>query len=394
MAGGGVELTLAALKAFPRNFRVAVACSRAIGSLLEGGRQRALAARLRWAGAVEALCAALLAFTSSDILQRDACGALSAVFAGGVDPSAGAAARSAGAEARAAAALAAFPDHVGVQVSAVCVLAGLGPPATGAVPFAPATLRSAAAAFAAAAAHSATVPEWREVVPQISVAISNVTLLALRDSEPTPGGRSAAQKELAGCVALAADLLLRHARDPQAAAGLCYIIKNVCDGCPGADVGQANAAVALARSLYAGARSGGGMGPEDMAAQASVEAQAALEAVAVAARPSSSSRAQRRQVAQAAAKGGASSSRPGSAAPPPAGQKCSHCGRVGSGLKNCSLCKVAKYCDVQCQRAAWNAGHKAACPGAAAAAAAKQAAAPAARDGAGKGAGVAEVPAG
>lgn len=388
MAGGGAELALAALKAFPLNSEVAWASLVTIVTLLKGGRQRTLAARLRWAGATDALCAALLAFPSNAKVQLEALRGLASLSAGGSDPSAGPAARAAGAEARAAAALAAFPAHADIQVISVHVLACLGHPSEGA-PFAPATLRSAAAALATAAALAEATPEWRKALPEVCNALATITAITLR-SVRAPGGAAsgaavAAQRELAGTITVAAELLLTHARDPKTASELCLIIKNVCEGSPGAEVGRAVAAVALARSLY-GERSGN-KDLKDSAALASAKAQAALEAAAAAAAAAagaSNKKARRRHVSQAAAATGAASPTAASAAadggaapppPPPAPQHhcaCSHCGRVGRGLKLCSLCKVAKYCDATCQRAAWSAGgHKATCPGAIAGAAAK-----------------------
>ena len=40
--------------------------------------------------------------------------------------------------------------------------------------------------------------------------------------------------------------------------------------------------------------------------------------------------------------------------------RCSHCGKVGVGLKRCSCCKQASYCGAACQKAGWK-GHKKMC---------------------------------
>ena len=46
---------------------------------------------------------------------------------------------------------------------------------------------------------------------------------------------------------------------------------------------------------------------------------------------------------------------------PGLGLVCSFCDKPGASLKRCGNCKLAWYCDEDCQRADWKAGHKAVC---------------------------------
>ena len=44
-------------------------------------------------------------------------------------------------------------------------------------------------------------------------------------------------------------------------------------------------------------------------------------------------------------------------------QTCSHCHALKAVLLKCSACKNERYCDVECQKKAWKAGHKHECAG-------------------------------
>jgi hypothetical protein len=40
---------------------------------------------------------------------------------------------------------------------------------------------------------------------------------------------------------------------------------------------------------------------------------------------------------------------------------CDHCGVVGVKLRKCSACTIARYCGVECQKAAWRESHRKNC---------------------------------
>lgn len=326
------------MERFPKNRDIQYLGAHFTMNATNGGSNGAVAARLRWAGAILVLAASAKRFQGDMDLQDWTTGALASCTSGGLEIAAAASVVDNDGDVIAVAALRSFLGSVGVAINACSLLRAVcigwhssrrvQPLADGAVAAAAGVFRLALSASKKADAH------WDRALKDSAGVLANLTAAF------PPCNAEAVE---AGVVAVVAEALQSCSGDGELVTFLADFINNVANSCPSAVLDGAVTALEAAERVHG--RDGG------------KPAETLRKALDSARRHG----ARKGKSAQQAA----SSQQQQPVVEPPGGAPCAQCGAHsgadGAPLKACSRCRQVRYCSKECQQAAWKGGHKQSC---------------------------------